>query len=254
MPNELNERWAPVPGYEGLYSVSSLGRVRSEPRSIINRGSGHKCELPGKVLKPAVQTSGHLRVSLSRGSRIKYAQVHALVLAAFVGPCPDGAEACHADGDATNNRLGNLRYDSRAANIADSKAHGTFSEADRHPCAILTDDQAATIYATVGEPAEDIARRFGVAVAVVNAIWRGDAWASVTGGANVSDDRGQRTYYRTKLTAKQANLALDNRARRTHRKDGLGIRPTAQALGVDADVVKALYAAVDARKPVIFAE
>lgn len=254
MPNKLDEHWLPVPGYEGLYSVSDAGRVRSETRTIINAGSGHSYVQPGVVLKPAREASGHLRVSLSRASKIQYARVHALVMLAFVGPRPAGQDICHADGNPSNNSLSNLRYDNRAANIADSQLHGTFSEAEAHPSAILLDAQALAIYRAVGVPAADLASAHGVSVAVIQQIWRGDSWASVTGGEDVSAARGVATYYRTILTRAQAGVALDNRANRTGRKDGRGIKPTAHALGVDADVIKALYAAVDAGKPIIYAE
>ena len=254
MPHITNENWVPVPGYEGAYSVSDAGRVRSEDRLITERGTGKIRKQPGKILRPAKESSGHLRVSLSRGSIIKFTSVHSLVLLAFVGPRPDGADICHADGDPENNRLANLRYDSRASNIADSQAHGTFSEAESHPCALLTDDQALAIYNSTGVQATVLARRHGVSAAVVNQIWRGDSWASVTGGLDVSAQRGVATYTRTILTRAQADLALANRANRSGRKDGRGIKPTAAAIGVDADVIKALYAATDAGKPIIFAE
>ena len=254
MADELKERWLPVPGYEGFYSVSDAGMVRSEPRQITNAGSGRTYMQPGKVLCPAVETSGHLRVSLSRGSRIQYARIHALVMLAFVGPRPPGADICHGDGSTANNSLANLRYDTRAANIADSKAHGTFSEAEAHPCALLTDAEALAIYNASGVPAEALAAAHSVSVAVVNQIWRGDSWASVTGGRDVSAERGAGTYARTILAQQQAYFALSSRAGRTSRKDGRGIKPTAAALGVDADVIKALYAATDAGKPIIFAE
>lgn len=254
MTDDLHAHWLPIPGYEGFYSVSDAGQVRSEPRRIVNRGSGHANTLPGKLLKPAVMPSGHLRVSLSVGSRIRYATIHSLVLLAFVGPRPDGTDICHANGDPADNRLSNLRYDTRAANIADSQSHGTFSEAEAHPCATLTDAQAAAIYATTGVPAQQLAAAHGVTAAVINAIWRGDAWASVTGGQDVTDRRGSGTYYRTILTREQADRALANRANRIHRKDGRGIKPTAAAIGVDADVIKALYAAVDDGKPIIYAQ
>ena len=59
---------------------------------------------------------------------------------------------------------------------------------------------------------------------------------------------------RTRLTAEQAAFALANRASRTGRKDGKGRYPTAAALGVDPDVISALYAAIDAGKTIIYAE
>jgi hypothetical protein len=50
-------------------------------------------------------------------------QVHRLVLEAFVGPCPDGMECCHEDGDSTNNRVDNLRWDTHEANVRERLEH-----------------------------------------------------------------------------------------------------------------------------------
>jgi len=49
--------------------------------------------------------------------------VHRLVLEAFVGPCPDGMEACHLDSDKTNNRVSNLRWDTHLENMRDLKVN-----------------------------------------------------------------------------------------------------------------------------------
>ncbi len=64
-------------------------------------------------------------MTLSRDGNVIAFRVHRLVLEAFVGLRPDGLECCHEDGDKTNNRLGNLRWDTKLANAADKKRHGT---------------------------------------------------------------------------------------------------------------------------------
>ena len=46
--------------------------------------------------------------------------IHRLVLETFTGPCPPGQEGCHDDGDPSNNRLENLRWDTKSANAADT--------------------------------------------------------------------------------------------------------------------------------------
>ncbi len=69
------------------------------------------------------------------------ARVHRVVMEAFVGPCPDGMEVCHGDGDPMNARLDNLRYDTRKANHADKKRHGTSNSGSRHGNSKLTEDQ-----------------------------------------------------------------------------------------------------------------
>ncbi len=54
---------------------------------------------------------------------------------AHVGACPDGQEVCHNDGNTLNNRLDNLRYDTRRANNLDTVLHGTHGLASRAYCA-----------------------------------------------------------------------------------------------------------------------
>ena len=57
------EEWKPVIGYEGLYEVSSLGRVRSLDRYYKNRHGG-RTPINGKILKLVLHRTGYLVVSL----------------------------------------------------------------------------------------------------------------------------------------------------------------------------------------------
>ena len=115
------EVWRPVVGYEGVYSVSDLGRVRRDEASTNTR--------PGRILSGIVDKDGYLMVNLSRQNTARRRKVHRLVLEAFVGPCPDEMEACHfPDRTRSNNRLANLRWDTRKANWSDSVAHGRLSK------------------------------------------------------------------------------------------------------------------------------
>jgi hypothetical protein len=114
------ERWATVPGYSGAYEVSTWGRVRSMER-IDSRGRRRQ----GKILSPGRSTSGHLTVALCAGGVCRTFYVHRLVLQAFVGPNPAGMEACHWNDDPTDNRLENLRWDTRGANARDSVRNGS---------------------------------------------------------------------------------------------------------------------------------
>ena len=60
--NEM-EDWRPVVGYEGLYSVSNLGRVRSEDR-IVTAGVGRVRHQSERILKPGSDRGGYLIVTL----------------------------------------------------------------------------------------------------------------------------------------------------------------------------------------------
>jgi len=67
-----------------------------------------------------VREDGYVYVTLYRASRKFTRYVHRLVLESFVGPCPEGMEACHyPDKTRSNNRLRNLRWDTRPENHKD---------------------------------------------------------------------------------------------------------------------------------------
>lgn len=107
------EHWLPVPGYEGIYEVSNLGRIKSH----------HYRE--DRILRPGGHPSGHLFVNLCRDGNPKRAGVHQVVARAFVGERPDGYEVRHLDGDPTNNAATNLAYGTHADNMNDRRTHGT---------------------------------------------------------------------------------------------------------------------------------
>jgi hypothetical protein len=117
------EEWRPVVGHPD-YEVSNFGRVRSLDRvKVYQRRDQYSGALltitrchKGKVLRPGTMTSGHQFVVLGRK---KGFCVHVLVLTAFVGPAPDGMECCHWDDDPANNHRDNLRWGTRADNLAD---------------------------------------------------------------------------------------------------------------------------------------
>jgi len=115
MDDTTPERWLPVPGYEGLYLVSDLGRIRSLPRNTTS----------GRIMKLITGTRGYKYVTLTRDGRQRRRGVHQVVAAAFIGPCPDGQEILHGDGDPANNRPGNLRYGTHRENMLDKRDHGT---------------------------------------------------------------------------------------------------------------------------------
>lgn len=127
------ERWLPIPGYEGWYEVSDHGRVRSVDRTILRRdGVSQRCR--GHLFATRLNEQGRPVVVLRQADSGSTWRVHALVLLAFVGPRPAGMEACHEDGDRANNRLANLRWDTRSGNRHDSVRHGTHLMTRRLTC------------------------------------------------------------------------------------------------------------------------
>lgn len=168
------ERWQPVVGYEGVYEVSNLGRVRSLDRTV-RRGAATYFRA-GVLLTPKRQTTGHLWVGLcSRGRKTAH-RIHALVLAAFTGPRPKGMEIRHLDGDAKNNALTNLVYGTSSENKHDAYAHGALKSGEASHFARLSNAEVQSLRSLRGSlSSRAAAERFGLNAGYVRAIWRGDA-------------------------------------------------------------------------------
>lgn len=161
----MSESWLPVVGHPS-YEVSDQGRVRSHKRW---RGKPTP-----RLLDQTTGQCGYPFVSLDG---VPGRRVHKLVLEAFVGPRPAGAEARHLDGNPANNSLGNLVWGSSAENEADKRLHGTDNRGARHGMAKLTIDQAQAIRDASGTN-RAIAARFGISQTQVSVIRSGKAWAA----------------------------------------------------------------------------
>jgi len=141
----MEEIWKAVPGYEGVYEVSNFGRVRGLDRIIMRKDGTPYKKQPGKILSAAIDRINRKHVDFYVRRERKSFYVHYLVLLAFVGPRPDGMDCCHNDGNPLNNRLENLRYDTRSGNFKDKLEHGTHNRGENSPVSKLTEDQVHSI-------------------------------------------------------------------------------------------------------------
>jgi hypothetical protein len=105
----MNEIWKDIPGYEGLYQVSSMGDVRSRRR----------------VLKPCVDKF-YLCVSLHKDKKQKKATIHQLVILAFTGEKSNHEYTIdHVNSDKHDNRLENLRLIKHRENASKDRTSNT---------------------------------------------------------------------------------------------------------------------------------
>ena len=103
------EEWKSISGYEGLYEVSSYGRVKRLKISYI-RKNGIMVHKPELILKPNYFSGGYFRVGMYKNKTFKYYLIHRLVAQAFL-PNPDNLpEVNHKDEDKSNNRVDNLEW------------------------------------------------------------------------------------------------------------------------------------------------
>jgi hypothetical protein len=131
----MKEIWKDIKGYEGLYQVSNLGRVRSLNRYVIQKNAfGNMKEhcYKGKILKLFEDKDGYLRVNLKKNNIMKQYSVHVLVANEFITNKNDfkympyeiktninlkKLQVNHKDENKQNNCVSNLEWCSNAYNI-----------------------------------------------------------------------------------------------------------------------------------------
>ena len=123
----MSEQWKPIEGYEGVYEVSDLGRVRRLEAKDTN---GRTCK--AQIIKPIIQHSGYCHVGLWHGQKCDQRRVHRLVAQAFI-PNPENKPTVnHLNEDKQDNRACNLEW----ATVQENTVYGSCVErrtANRRP-------------------------------------------------------------------------------------------------------------------------
>lgn len=173
------EEWRDVIGFEGLYEVSSLGQVRSCERDM-TLASGRAYRRPGKTLAFNVKKGllPYRRVKLSKEGRAALLLVSRLVLTAFERAPKSGEQACHCNGNPSDNRLDNLRWDTAAGNHADRQEHGTAPIGNCNGRARLTVEDVRRIRAHKG-PLAELAAIYGTSCKYISNIRSKVTWKHV---------------------------------------------------------------------------
>lgn len=113
----MQEIWKDIPGYEGLYQASNLGRIKSLERKVNTGNNGYRIEKE-KIKKPVLQKSGYHHIALYKKCKRKEFGVHRLIMMTF---CPNEDKQLqidHIDMNKTNNKLDNLEFVTMEENIA----------------------------------------------------------------------------------------------------------------------------------------
>jgi hypothetical protein len=167
-----------IPGFEN-YAADSVGSIWS----LNYRGGGLL-----KRLSAPLGSNGYHTVPLYKDGKRLNKSVHTLIALAFIGERPEGLDVCHNNGNKTDNRLDNIRYDTRAGNAADRKVHGTENSGSSHGQAVLEENKIVEIrnrYATgkviqAGRVTQkQLADEFGVSRQTINYIINYKAWGQL---------------------------------------------------------------------------
>jgi hypothetical protein len=137
----MTEEWREVPGWEGFYAVSSLGRVK--------RLAGSPRCWEDRIIKPIPVRGGYDTVCFTRPGNYRIRRtIHSLVAEAFIGPRPSPAhEINHLNGVKTDNTPSNLKWVTRSENIKHAFDTGLHPVLDGSSAgsAKLTDEQVLKI-------------------------------------------------------------------------------------------------------------
>ena len=162
------EIWKPITEWEGLYSISNLGRVRREPTEA-------------KIMSPFLSRGGYRIVLLSRYARKHKYSVHRLVASHFLKSIPKPT-VHHIDGNKTNNIAPNLKYVTPHENSADAALKGLYSKGKDHHSVKLTEQQVLDIrrrYSTGKTSHNILAREYRVHPSSIGYICQRRTWKHI---------------------------------------------------------------------------
>lgn len=130
---DVQEIWKPLPGFEGYYEISNMGKLRSMNRTVNHSHGGTALKL-GKEIKLQQIWSGYQRACVSRNGKPSSVSIHRAVCEAFHGEPPSPIHhAAHLNGVRNDNRASNLAWKTPSENEADKKIHGTANTGDHVP-------------------------------------------------------------------------------------------------------------------------
>lgn len=138
------ETWKSIPGYEGIYEASSLGRIRSVPGKVTSNARYSERTWKSRIIKqkhPKSKNRQDERVSLWRDGEPKDHLVSRLVASAFHGVPKERMTVNHINGDWRDNRAENLEWVSLADNIRHGFETGLYSSCQKRMIIIGVDGE-----------------------------------------------------------------------------------------------------------------
>ena len=127
------EEWRPVVGYEGLYEVSSFGRVRSLDRQVRRPHTGPYLK-PGRILKLGTHRQGYRLAYLAREGSERAVKVHRLVAEAFIPNPQNKPCVLHGRNGVSDNSVQNLRWGTQSENNLDTVRDGNHRSSTKTHC------------------------------------------------------------------------------------------------------------------------
>ncbi len=172
------ETWRDIPGYEGYYQVSDLGRVKALVRKKRTRSGGFFW-LKESIKEPYPQSDGYLQIGLNKDGKKSHFLLHRLVGMAFISG-DWSLEINHIDFNRANCRVDNLEWETRQGNVAYSHNNGRYEFKEERGLTKLKTSDVIEIRTLSGlVPRKTLAERYGVTVPTIGQIQLRNAWKHV---------------------------------------------------------------------------
>lgn len=176
----MTERWKPIPGYEGYYEISDLGRVK---RTAPTKGTW-----VGRIITPTKGSDGYQTIRLSKDTVKKTYSTHRIVAIVFLGGYKPGLQVNHKNGNKLDPRADNLEWVTPRQNVHHARDvlgvkffPGDRARGENNGKAKLTENKVRQVKLLLeeGVPVKRIAAQFGVHHSQISRIKSGQAWKVV---------------------------------------------------------------------------
>lgn len=179
MENQI-EIWKPVVGYEGYYSITSLGRVQSHKRPTKRKSRSKRI---GDFYLSDVNSLGYRIVTLKVNGTKRTMKIHRMVAMAFIPNPENKPQVNHKNGIKTDNRVENLEWATASENNIHAIRTGLAAEGSKRRSAKLTKDQVNEIrdhYKIKQEPVRVIAKRYGMSRSAMREVLKNKTYKNET--------------------------------------------------------------------------
>jgi hypothetical protein len=174
---EYKEIFMDVVGYEGLYQVSNLGRVKSLEREVWN-GYGMMLKKE-RILKHGTDKNGYSTVCLCNGITVKGITIHRLMCLSFIPNPKNKRTVNHINGVKTDNRISNLEWATDSENQKHSFENGFQYRPKKIPRVLKVNDVREIRYENKDLTHEQIAEKYGVTRGCIYMIRSGRNWKHI---------------------------------------------------------------------------
>ena len=169
------ETWKDIKGYEGLYQVSNLGRVKSLERYRTSMLKNQKqTKINERILRGNVR-KGYVSVVLSKQGFSKGFNVHRLVATAFIPNNEGGHYINHIDGNKQNNIVSNLEWCTCSENAKHAYQTGLKKPSTKKKLKLY---EVNEIRESKGVYQKDLAKKYGVSQQTISKIINRERWGN----------------------------------------------------------------------------